>query len=371
MPETQAPRRSEIKAPTRAGSAGDVARRELPAKRIARLLSFRNISAIYIFVVMFVVFSIWVPDTFLRWDTWRALFDSQAVTAILAVGLVIALSAGAFNLAIGAELGFGAILSAWLLVHAGMGVVPAIGLTLVAGALIGLVSGLLIIKVKIPSFIATLGVSSILLALIAWTANSQQILGLPGGFQDIGTVEILGLTLPVYLMLFVSLLVWYVLEWTPLGRRVYAAGGNIEAARLAGVPVGAVVVGALVACGVIAAFAGLVVSAKIGAGDPTIGPAYLLPAFSAAFLGSTQFRGGRFNVWGTVVAVYVLATGVKGLQLAGGPVWIPDLFNGVALLLAVGLANFEATAARAGAVRKLLRIDQRSARRSDAASVQS
>src|SRR5207249_8075954 len=179
---------------------------------IARLLSFRNISAIYIFVVMFVVFSIWVPDTFLRWDTWRALFDSQAVTAILAVGLVIALSAGAFNLAIGAELGFGAILSAWLLVHAGMGVVPAIGLTLVAGALIGLVSGLLIIKVKIPSFIATLGVSSILLALIAWTANSQQILGLPGGFQDIGTVEILGLSLPVYLMLVVSLLVWYVLE---------------------------------------------------------------------------------------------------------------------------------------------------------------
>ena len=125
MPETQTPRRSEIKAPTRAGSTGDVARRELPAKRIARLLSFRNISAIYIFVVMFVVFSIWVPDTFLRWDTWRALFDSQAVTAILAVGLVIALSAGAFNLAIGAELGFGAILSAWLLVHAGMGVVPA------------------------------------------------------------------------------------------------------------------------------------------------------------------------------------------------------------------------------------------------------
>src|ERR1700712_6085208 len=87
-------------------------------------------------------------------------------------------------------------------------------------------------------------------------------------------------------------------------------------------------------------------SASLGTGDPTPGPASLLPAFSAVFLGSTQFRGGRFNVWGTVVAVFVLATGVKGLQLAGAPVWIPELFNGAALLIAVGLANYERSGAR-------------------------
>jgi len=119
-----------------------------------------------------------------------------------------------------------------------------------------------------------------------------------------------------------------------------------------------VVVVALVCCGAIAAFSGLLVSSALGTGDPTIGPAYLLPAFSAAFLGSTQFRGGRFNVWGTVLAVYVLATGVKGLQLAGAPIWIPDLFNGVALLLAVGLAKYQGTARRAGAVKRLLRFEK-------------
>src|SRR4029077_15185349 len=113
----------------------------------------------------------------------------------------------------------------------------------------------------------------------------------------------------------------------------YATGGNIEAARLAGVRVAAVVICSLIACATIAAFAGLLVSANLGVGDPTIGPAYLLPAFSAAFLGSTQFRGGRFNVWGTVIAVYVLAAGVKGLQLAGAPVWIPNLFDGAALVI--------------------------------------
>lgn len=328
-------------------------------REIRRLLSFRNISAIYIFIVMFAVFSIWVPDTFLKWDTWKALIDSQAVTAILAVGLVIALSAGAFDLAIGAELGFGSILVAWFLANKGVPVVPAIALTLLAGALIGLLNGLLVVKVRIDSFIATLGMSSILLALISWVSSSQQILGLPEGFGKIGTTEIFGLTLPVYLMLVVGAVVWYVLECTPLGRRVYATGGNIEAARLAGVRVAAVVIGSLIACGTIAAFAGMLVSANLSTGDPTIGPAYLLPAFSAAFLGSTQFRGGRFNVWGTIVAVIVLATGVKGLQLAGAPIWIPELFNGAALLLAVGLAKFETTAARAGAVRRLLRFDRR------------
>jgi len=328
------------------------------ATRLRRTLSFRNISAIYIFIVMFAIFSIWVPDTFLQWDTWKALLDSQAVTALVAIGLVVSLSSGAFDLAIGAELGLGAIFVAWFLVEQGIPIVPAIALTIAVGAAAGLVNGLLVVKAKIDSFIATLGVSSILLALIAWVSDSQQILGLPEGFQKIGTTEILGLTLPIYIMLAVGLVVWYVLERTPTGRRIYATGGNIEAARLAGVRVNMVVVGSLIACGAIAALAGLVLSAGLGNGDPTVGPAYLLPAFSAAFLGSTQFRGGRFNIAGTIIAVYVLATGVKGLQLAGAPVWIPDLFNGTALLLAVGLAKWELTAGRAGAVRKLLRLDR-------------
>jgi ribose transport system permease protein len=331
-----------------------------PALRsLRRTLSFRNVSALYVFVVIFAVFSFWVPDTFLAGDTWKALLDSQAVTALLAVGLVIALSAGVFELAIGAELGFGAILVAWLLSKQGVAIGPAIALTVLAGAAIGLANGLLVVKARIDSFIATLGMSSVLLAMIAWVSSSQQILGLSQSFQDIGTTEMLGITLPVYIMLATALAVWYVLDRTPLGRRIYATGGNIEAARLAGVRTELVMVGSLVACAAIAATAGILVSSRLGTGDPTIGPAYLLPAFAAAFLGSTQFRGGRFNVWGTIVAVYVLATGVKGLQLAGAPIWIPDLFNGVALLIAVGMAKYQGASRRAGAVRRLLRRDER------------
>jgi ribose transport system permease protein len=325
------------------------------SQRLRAALSFRSISALYIFAALFLLFALWVPDTFLAGNTWRALLDDQAITALVAVALVIPLSAGAFDLSIGAQVGMGSIVSAWLLASQGLPIGAAVALTVVAGGVIGLASGLLVTVVRIDSFIATLGVSSVLFALIAWISDGQQILDLGASYQQLGTHQTLGITNPVYIMVLVSLLVWYVLERTPAGRRVYATGGNSEAARLAGVRTGRVMIGALCACGVITALAGVLVSSRLATGDPTVGPGYLLPAFAAAFLGSTQFRGGRYNVWGTVVAVYVLATGVKGLQLAGAPVWIPDLFNGVALLLAVGLARVQSRAGRASAIRRMLR----------------
>ncbi|MBN9624057.1 MAG: ABC transporter permease [Actinobacteria bacterium] len=328
--------------------------------RIGRALSFRNISAIYIFIAIFVLFSLWVPETFLSGDMGKALLASQAVTAVLAVGLVLALAAGAFDLAIGTELGLGSIFVAWLIGEHGLPIVPAIVLTLLVGVVIGAINGLLVVKVKIDSFIATLGMSSVLLALIAWISSSQQILGLSKGFQSIGVTKVFGIALPFYIMIGIAAVLWYVLDCTATGRKIYATGGNIDAARLAGVPVSKVVVGSLVACGSIAALAGVLVSANLGTGDPTIGPGYLLPAFSAAFLGSTQFRSGRFNILGTVFAVYLLATGVKGLQLAGAPVWVPELFNGLALLIAVGMARFETSTERRAAVRRLLRRRDRS-----------
>lgn len=322
---------------------------------LRRSLSFRNVSVLYVFVIMFVIFALWVPSTFLTWGVWRTLFDEQAITVIAAIGLTIPLAAGAVDLAVGMEVGFGAIIVAWLLVDHGFPVVPAIALTLVGGGLVGVAQGLLITKARIDSIIATLGVSSLLTAAIAWVSGSTQILNLPAKFESIGLDQLLGLTLPVWIMLGLAVIVWYVMERTPVGRRLYATGGNIEAARLAGVSTSRVLIGAMVTCGILAAIAGLLASSQIDTGDPTIGPGYLLPTFSAAFLGSTQFRGGRFNVWGTVAAAYTLAVGVKGLQLAGAPVWLPSLFNGAALLLAVGLARYERTTARAAAIGRLTR----------------
>jgi len=305
--------------------------------RLRRAAAFRNAAALYLFAFMFVVFALWVPDTFLTAGTWRSLLSNQAITCLVAVGLVVPIAAGIIDLAVGTEVGLGAILVARLLVS-GYSIPVVIALSLVAGAGVGVFSWLMITRLRIPAFIATLGVSSLLTAAVAWVSSSQQILNLPAGFAEIGTGQLFGLTYPFYIMLVVSLLLWYVLERTPVGRRVYATGGSKEAAALAGVRTSRVILFALITCGVVSGLAGLLETSALSSGDPTVGPGYLLPVIAAVFLGSTQFRGGRFNVWGTVVAAYVLAVGVKGLQLAGLPIWIPDLFNGAALLVAVGLA---------------------------------
>jgi ribose/xylose/arabinose/galactoside ABC-type transport system permease subunit len=331
--------------------------------RARRAFAFRNMSAIYLFVLMFVVFAIWVPSTFLTSGTFRSLLSDQAITCLVAVGLVPALAAGIFELAVGAEVGFGAILAAWLLVNKHASVPEAIGLTLLGSALVGVINWALVTRARIPSFVATLAMSSVLLAVIQWVSGGQQILNLPASFQKLGNGQLLGLQYPVYIMLGVALAVWYVLERTPVGRQVYAAGADPEAAALAGVRVSRVILWSAISCAVVAGLAGLLESSQLATGDPTIGPGYLLPAIAAAFLGSTQFRNGRMNVWGAVVAAYVLATGVKGLQLAGAPVWIPDAFDGLALLVAVGLAAYaRAPISRVAAIRRVILSTRREVR---------
>ncbi|WP_291037955.1 ABC transporter permease [Herbiconiux sp.] len=333
-----------------------------PAKKngVLAALSFRNISAIYIFVVLFAIFAIITPRTFLTPGTWLVLLDAQSITVLAAIAVLIPLVNGVFNLAIGAEVGFAVILVAVLQTKLNMPWGLAIAVAILIGAFIGLVSGLIITKGKIDSFIATLGMSSILLAGLAFLSENRQIIGLQDGFRLFATGGLplvpdnpnFKLTNPVFIMLIVAFIVWYLLERTPVGRRMYAAGYNPDGARLSGVNVGRLQIASLVAGGIIAALAGVLLASRINAGDPTVGPGLLLPALTAVFLGSTQFKGGRFNVWGTVISVYVLAVGIKGLQLLGAQNWVSDLFNGVALLAAVGLSRWERTAKRGSAIKR-------------------
>ncbi|WP_309067666.1 ABC transporter permease [Microbacterium sp.] len=322
---------------------------------ILRALSFRNISAVYIFIVIFAVFAIWIPDKFLQPGVWRSLLDAEALTGLAAIAALIPLVAGSLNLAVGAQVGFSAILSAWFLSKAGLPIALQLPVVILSGALIGLVTALVITRLKVEPIIATLGMSSILLAGMAWVSGSQQILDLGPDYRMIATTQWGGVTVPVYILFFVAVVTWYVLERTPVGRRMYAAGYNPEAARLAGVGVEGLRIWSLTAGGAIAALAGALLTSRINAGDPTVGPSFLLPALTAVFLGSTQFKGGRFNVWGTIVAMYVLAVGIKGLQLAGSPRWVNDLFYGLALLLAVALSQWESTSRRGSAVGRVLK----------------
>lgn len=302
------------------------------------MLAFQNISAVYVGVIAFVLFAVWIPERFLTGATFQATLTQGAVTALLAIGLTLPLAAGTLDLSVAHMLGAANVTAAWAM---GEGHSPwlAAALAIALGLLVGGMNGLLVVKARIESIVATLGVSSMLSAFLIFRSGNQQIVGIDPAFKRLTTNKFLGIPWHVYFVLLIAVAVWYVLEHRPTGRYLYATGSNAEAARLSGVRTSWIIFGSLVAAALVASMAGIMVTARVGVGSPSIGPPYLIPAFAAAFLGATQVRPGRFNVWGTLIAVYMLVMGVKGLQLAGVPFWIPDLFNGVALLVAVGLSR--------------------------------
>jgi ribose transport system permease protein len=315
----------------------DEPRVEEQPKRRRINLGMDRFSGLYVWAALIILFSFWVPDTFPTTDNAKIIAGDQAITAMLALGIIIPLAAGVFDLSFGGVLGVSVAIVGYMQSN-GWNVWLSVVAAIAAGALIGAANGFIVVQLRVNSFIATLGMSSLLVAAEYWITDGKQITDFNSTFLDLGTKPILGIPLPFYVMIVLAIIIYIVIEYLPIGRYLYASGGNAQAARLAGVRVNRVVFGSLVASSFTAGITGVVLAARIGTASPEIGPSYLLPAFSAVFLGSTQIKPGRVNVIGTLVAVYLLATGVKGLQLAGAPSYINDLFNGAALIIAVALA---------------------------------
>lgn len=328
---------AEPAAPTSASAAHRLARglgRIAPA---TRMLRFGSLTGLYLWLVVIIIFSVAIPDTFLTSTTAKGIAGDQALTAIIAVGLLAALSAGSFDLSVGQNVGLSAVICSALDVH-GTNAALSVAMTLGVGALIGAVNAVLTVVVGVDSFIVTLGMSSALLAVTQIVSGDQFVGPVSHSLQSFADWQLFGLSGYIYYAVIVALLAWIALEHTAAGRRTAATGANTEAARLAGVATSRHRFVTLVACGVAASFAGALLAAKIGAVSPTVGPNYLLPAFAACFLSATQIKPGQFNVWGTVLALLLLGTGIAGLQLLGGQLWISNMFTGLALVLAVSLS---------------------------------
>src|SRR5262249_35584539 len=150
---------------------------------------------------------------------------------------------------------------------------------------------------------------------------------------------IFGISAEFYFAVAVAALLWYVFSYTPLGRYLYFVGAGRNVARLTGLRVDAIRCLSLVATSFISAIAGVVLAGDLGSSDPNIAPAYLLPAFAGAFLGATAITPGRFNPWGSFIAVYFLATANTGLALEGLSGWITNVFYGGSLVLAVTFSH--------------------------------
>ena len=323
------------------------------ASRLGSVFAFDKVGAIYVWIAIIVVFSIWVPDTFPTLTTAKQILNANAITALAALAVTIPLASRVFDLSFALNMTLCGVAVARFVVG-GVPLVVAVTLGLLIGLLIGLINAMVVVGMRIDSFIATLATGSLIQALITLTTNDTPISDakLAGGFAKIGQTTVGGITLPVLYVAVTATAIWYLLEHTASGRRLYAVGFNPDAARLAGVKVARLQFLSLVTSGVLAGAAGIVLASILGGGSPTAGTPYLLPAFAAVFLGATQLKNGRFNAGGTLIAVLLLGTGTTGLGLANAPQWSGALFVGVVLIAALmvtGLQRRTTLAARPAA----------------------
>ncbi|WP_459986017.1 ABC transporter permease [Nocardioides sp. AN3] len=227
-----------------------------PSRRRSWNLGLDRFSGLYVFAALVLSFGLWIPDLFLTTSNLRSIAGDQAVTAILAFGLIIPLAAGVFDLSIAGIMGLSAVVTMYGQSHGHNAALSAV-MGIVAAAFIGVVNGFVVVRLRVDSFIATLGMGSILAAAAYWVTDGQQIVtGISPRFVEFGTTQWFDVPAPVFYMAGVGLLLWFFLEFRPAGRYLYAVGGNLTAARLAGVRVDRIVLLALVSGATIAGIAG-------------------------------------------------------------------------------------------------------------------
>jgi ribose transport system permease protein len=300
-------------------------------------------------LLLVAVFSYLLPRTFLSEQTFRAVLNACVIVSFLSLAEMCVIASNNFDLSVAYNLGLCHIVAIGLLTQTGVPWPVIVVVTIGMAAAVGLINGVLVEYAKIDSFIATMGVGTILYGLGAWYTNGEQLVGdLPTGFTAINDTTILGIPLPALFVALLVLALWTGFEFLPIGRQLYAIGGNRKAAELTGVTARRLVIGVFVVSGAIVGVAGVILAARLRVAQSAIGPEFLLPAFVGALLGSTTIRPGRVNAFGTIVAVLVLAIGIAGLQQLGGGFFVEPIFQGVSLLLSVGLAGYAARRRREG-----------------------
>jgi ribose transport system permease protein len=304
--------------------------------------AFERTAGVIFLAFLVVVFTVALPGRFLTYNNIIGVVGTQAIAAIIALGLVVPLAGGVFDLSVSGVMTLSVVAVTDLFQATdGRFPIPLAILCVCAGALlVGCFNAFLVLRLRVDPFIATIGTSSVLEGMSQLIANGTTITNnIPDGFTNIGRASLWRVPIAVYIFVALALIAWYVLTLTPFGPTLYATGAARESARLAGIRTNRVLLIAYGASALGAAIAGILFAAQTGSGPPAIGDGYLLGAYASAYLGSTIIRPGRFNVPGLVVAVLIIALGVNGLELWGLPFWVTETFQGAALLVAVVLVR--------------------------------
>lgn len=327
-------------------------------RRLARtkaILDPREFGALHVLILLVVIFSLWQSRTFPHYNSFTQILTSNAVPGLLALGLTVPLAAGEFDISVGYMLGAASMFLAWCLGNTGLTLGEAVVLTLLVCVAVGLINAILVVGIGLNSFIATLATGSLLEALIQTQSKGLTLVQGVERTKNIATSGIEQITAPAIAMVVVCIVLWLLLSHTPAGRRLYATGLSRDSARLSGVRTGRIRFASFVISALAAGVAGIVVTSQVGAASPTVGPPLMIPAYAAAFLGSTQIRPGFFNAWGTLLAVLLLGTLNYGLELAGVAEWVTYLSTGMVLIIALAIGRVREQGVPVGVKRLLTR----------------
>jgi ribose transport system permease protein len=315
-------------------------RERLGASAALRWLERYSLLVLLILTLVFFGF-VWgrTAPTFMTLANFQNILRSQTVLAVLALGVIVPMVCFQFDLSIGNVAGLASVFTAAAFAHLHVALPVGILIGIGIGVLAGIVNGAVVTRLGVSSFIATLGSAAVITGVVNWYTGGVSIIrGIPSQLTDFGGGNWLGIPSPFYVVILVALLVYYLLEHTPYGRNLHAVGSNLEAARLVGLNIPRLVFLSFVVSGTAAGLGGVLLVADSGAGNPSVGSVFTLTALTAAFLGATSVKPGRFNVLGTMLAIFFLATAITGLTFAGVQDYINDLFTGFALVLAVGIS---------------------------------
>jgi len=302
----------------------------------------RTYGTFFGFVIMVAIFAALRPTIFLSLNNLRNITEQVAILAIVAGGMTIVMAAGDFDLSVGTLASLCGVIVADLLIK-GMDVGPSIAIALAVGAVAGAFNGLLVAYAGLSAFVATLATMTAYRGLSLWyTGGSTLFSGINEAFRPIGQGATGPIPNAVLIMVGVLVLAWFLLEQTTLGRRLYAIGGNAEAAFLAGINVRLLRMMAFVCSGIGAAIAGIVLTSRLFSAHPTAGEPFMLNSIAAVFLGMTMFREGEAHVPGALFGVLILGVLSNGLNILQVNSYLQIVLTGVIIILAVlvsGLAR--------------------------------
>lgn len=308
----------------------------MSATTAAPLRRLRTAGTLLGFVALFTLFATVRPDAFLTAANLRNILEQVAVLAVVTSTQTVVMVAGDFDLSVGALASLAGVIAAQLLTQ-GFPLWMALGAALIAGAVVGVVNGVLVAWFGLSAFVVTLATMTSLGGLSLLTTSGSTLFRLPESFLVLGQNRIMGIPVPVLIALAVGGAVWLLLTQTVYGRQLHAVGGNIEVAAYSGIDPRRVRLIAFTVSALGAAAAGVVLASRLASAHPTAGDPLMLTSIAAVFIGMTTRRDTTPHVLGSLLGVALLGVLANGLNLVGVSPYLQQVLTGLIIVAAVGL----------------------------------